>query len=694
MKLLLRKAAGLLAVLVAAAFPAAPVHARDAALTADEIAAAAHQADLALDQQCRQKMNRLTAGPEARLPVTDVSGLPSKADLRDMDGRNYVSEVKKQDPWGTCWSFAAVAAAEASIACGLGHDFSAGDNSLFDLSELHLAWFAATALPEDCAQYPSQGGEGLHTITADTDDISDVSRKKLEQGGFVSSAAAVWSAGMGPAAEKTVPYGKTSDADYSKIRLVAAAFSDEGMIDPGSFVDRNYPAAETDAEALAADWRARGYEETDPETGEDVLMWARAFPDRPFEELKGKKVFALLRPRNAGDWSVDESLRFGSLYFLKNGNLLPDPALRGADGAYVFNRAGIDAIRSELAQGRAVAAAFSGDYGEPGMKVPDGTVPFMRFLDADGQPSDDPKAAVWVHYTFDSGYNPSDPASVNRWVHPGHAVCIVGYDDSFPKEYFNDPNGTIGGDGAFLVKNSEGSSINSDPRAVSDWGNGGSGFFWLSYYDQSLAFCASFEFDTAEAAEGPPLEARLYDFLPVMVQTSAGFAEDIRMANVFAADRACLLRFAGFETANAETDVDYSVYLLDSEAESPVDGTLMGEYSAHFTYAGFHTAELGEGIRIPEGSRYAVVIRERTGDRSELTFTLDLNSAGIDYYGLENLGCYARTVVNPGESFVGCGGIWTDWTEIVSRLETLNRNLNNSGFAYDNLPIRCYTQAE
>ena len=42
---------------------------------------------------------------------------------------------------------------------------------------------------------------------------------------------------MGPAAEKAVPYAKTSDVDYAKIRLVAAVFSDEGMIDTGSFVD-------------------------------------------------------------------------------------------------------------------------------------------------------------------------------------------------------------------------------------------------------------------------------------------------------------------------------------------------------------------------------------------------------------------------------------------------------------------------
>jgi len=58
MKLLLRRTAALLA----AVFFAAPACAQDAVLTADEIAAAVHSVDLALDRQCRQKINRLVGG--------------------------------------------------------------------------------------------------------------------------------------------------------------------------------------------------------------------------------------------------------------------------------------------------------------------------------------------------------------------------------------------------------------------------------------------------------------------------------------------------------------------------------------------------------------------------------------------------------------------------------------------------------
>lgn len=320
--------------------------------------------------------------------------------------------------------------------------------------------------------------------------------------------------------------------------------------------------------------------------------------------------------------------------------------------------------------------------------------PKTVYLDADGNPTKDPKADVWAQYTFDETYDPADPDSVNKWINPGHAVCIVGYDDNFPKECFYDPNGTIGGDGAFLVRNSEGSSGNSNPEAVSDWGNGGSGYFWLSYYDQSIVYCESFDFFTDTASGAVPDRIDMYDFMPDYRQLAAVFGEDIRMANVFEAKEDCVVQYTGFETAYAEIDVEYSVYLLNPGAKHPADGTLVAERSAHYTYAGYHTTDLGETARIPAGSRYSVIVRAGAGGKSELSVALDLNLAGVRFYSQEKLNHYAETVVNPGESFVGSGDEWTDWTEIIRRLETMNADLNNSGFTYDNFPIRSYTCAE
>ncbi|MEE0857218.1 MAG: C1 family peptidase [Ruminococcus sp.] len=40
--------------------------------------------------------------------------LPAKVDLRDYNGKNYVTRAKLQSPFGTCWAFGAAAAAETS----------------------------------------------------------------------------------------------------------------------------------------------------------------------------------------------------------------------------------------------------------------------------------------------------------------------------------------------------------------------------------------------------------------------------------------------------------------------------------------------------------------------------------------------------------------------------------------------------
>ena len=45
----------------------------------------------------------------------DDDRLPAKLDLRNYNGYNYVTPVKMQNPFGTCWAFAAIATAETSF---------------------------------------------------------------------------------------------------------------------------------------------------------------------------------------------------------------------------------------------------------------------------------------------------------------------------------------------------------------------------------------------------------------------------------------------------------------------------------------------------------------------------------------------------------------------------------------------------
>lgn len=53
--------------------------------------------------------------PDMPTPYAE-NGLPAAFDMRE---HGWVTPVKSQAPWGTCWAFASIAAAEASITSGL-----------------------------------------------------------------------------------------------------------------------------------------------------------------------------------------------------------------------------------------------------------------------------------------------------------------------------------------------------------------------------------------------------------------------------------------------------------------------------------------------------------------------------------------------------------------------------------------------
>ena len=81
-------------------------------------------------------------------------------DLRNVDTDNngeadasFVTPVKQQNPFGACWGFSAIAAAESSL---LASGMAQPDD--LDLSEKHLAYFAATYLDDPDSP---QNGEGM-----------------------------------------------------------------------------------------------------------------------------------------------------------------------------------------------------------------------------------------------------------------------------------------------------------------------------------------------------------------------------------------------------------------------------------------------------------------------------------------------------------------------------------------------------
>ncbi len=138
------------------------------------------------------------AGAAAAQPEETREGeLPAAFDLRsvDTDGdgvgdRCYVTPVKLQYPFGSCWAFAAIAAAETSLLGSVYADDPEAWKTL-DLSEKQLSYFSHVQLNDPSSP---QNGEGLGA--ADPADMSEV-----YAGGTTVLAVEAFAQGIGPSDE-------------------------------------------------------------------------------------------------------------------------------------------------------------------------------------------------------------------------------------------------------------------------------------------------------------------------------------------------------------------------------------------------------------------------------------------------------------------------------------------------------------
>lgn len=111
----------------------------------------------------------------------------------------YTTPVKNQNPYGTCWSFAAIASAETSYA-------KANSKTQLDLSELQLAWFAVN-------NYGIQ--DKMNLITNDGIYFFDslFGTHPLDAGGNQQIAMFTLASGIGFSNESFMPYPRYGTSD-------------------------------------------------------------------------------------------------------------------------------------------------------------------------------------------------------------------------------------------------------------------------------------------------------------------------------------------------------------------------------------------------------------------------------------------------------------------------------------------------
>ena len=560
----------------------------------------------------------------------EAQSFPASFDLRhcDTDGdgvyENYVTPVKLQNPFGTCWGFGSIAAAEISLlGSGLAQADGYGpvadpENGIkeLNLSEKHLTYFTFTALNN---RNSSQNGEGLQypdgTSAAD----------RLGTGGMLFYATSLFSSGIGPNLE------------------------DRTGLDAGD---------------------------------EDILVYKGKNGFVEFQRADMNDGSVQLTPvwySMYDDWSIPEKYRFCVSYRFKESFELPSPAGKDEDGAYVYNEAGTNAIKEQLLAKRGVGIAFHADSSIP-----------------DQNPEGDTYISEnWAHYTWDQ-------QSMN------HGVCIVGWDDNYPKENFVSGHQPPA-DGAWLVKNSWGSAENSEfyENGYRNWGirneeGKATGYFWLSFYDQSLTCPEAFAFDKSNV--GHQFYVEQYDYLPAREVSEVTVEKETGMANVFRAEGDSVLSELSFQTATPGTEVTFAVYLLDEGFDNPVKGEPVFSGTETYAYGGYHkvTIPKSQQVEMKKGQLFSVAVKEQTPSGS-WAYILPMGVSGdlLTAMGLTNI---PNSVINEKESFFFTDSAWHDMSDkafvdaLVATSDVLGAedSLSEMGMTVeyhcDNFPIKAYLE--
>lgn len=238
-----------------------------------------------------------------------------------------------------------------------------------------------------------------------------------------------------------------------------------------------------------------------------------------------------------------------------------------------------------------------------------------------------------------------------------HAVTIVGWDDSYDKNQFNNPEYANDGEtiaegakpeanGAWLVRNSWGdwsSSSDSDKLGI------GAGYFWMSYYESSIDGLASYKVRNADNA------GRAYSYVahPYSTGISFGNGKTAKAANVYTAQSDETLNSVGVMVGNVNLKATATIYVSDTKMTSPTDGTSKGTTTvSDLGAAGYHLIDLATPVALKKGQYFSVII--------ELSLPSTASSSDTVFFQVEHKNDGAEKA---GQTFYYESNSWIDATD-------------------------------
>lgn len=574
--------------------------------------------------------------------TASAAALPAKFDLRDINGINFVTPVKNQNPFGSCWAFGATSASEISIQYEIWKEYGiTPDQNPIDLSELALTWFAGTPLPEGNTIAPEQAGEGNYLFG------DPANNDRLGTGGFSSYAMTQFAAGIGPFLEADAPYRNVDG-------LAAWYLCDEN----GSIMhdDDGYPIVEHQP----LDWDApEGY---------------RAFT---YSEMS--------------DWIVAEELRGETFPCLECARYLPNPGYVDEYYEYEYQPEATALMKSELMNGRAISVSFCADTYQPNQDYMEPVYISDNFAHYTYNTAEMPNHEVCIigwddNYSRSNFLQGTDEYGVSKTPPADGAWIVKNSWGSVARDFPDYYNWGIDGEGYFYISYYD--VTLSDP-ATFDFDVSG----FLPNGEKKPMIVD--QYDLMPASWFDPYGGYYEDL-----------SSEISTANIFSVKQNQMLNFVSALVALEDINVKYDVYRLRDDATTPVDGALLASFEKHYDVRGYFREQLENPIPLSAGERYSIVTSQYDDYGCYYTFCGAVSKALAEYYqdmyaemGEEYPGGYSVAIVNPGESWLYFEGEWADEADIMPELtaeyyyneETGEEEVFEDCIAVDNFSVKGYS---